>query len=390
MKRFGNYDFLDLMNNHSERIIYSWVDREDAAEAQRGLRVENTTDSSRSAVLSLCEQVLRYYPMINQLGVSHEMRVRMLVDFVYRVVPWREQGVTNDDGISVYETLHAADPKKRLKADLAEAFLHYESNRGSVVCGGFAWLLSWTLQYFGYWAVVLDSKFKNSNQPDTVHEGVVVNGHHTVIARVCDDESRRCKWVHLDPSIGCVILAKQTQTMASFFDVIESFYHLQSDDGFEVVPAWTNGSSTAPEPRSLIPNSQVNCKVFWSLLDVCASNFNTKISIPGSGLSLVFAARTMKNMVSELVLPSTKASWWFFSYTDASKAAQLPSHDACFVAITAPPCCSSRSNLSAVHLAAINSDLMRNKISRVEGRPCQGKTKYLIKDAQLKYAKCAA
>lgn len=316
MIKLGNYDFMDFLSP-SETKAYSWIDRELTAQAQRRTDAAaiNTSGSNqtRTEPISLCEMVLRYYPSINDIhnsSVTQELRVRMLVDFVYRVIPWREKGV-EDIGISVYETVHSMQPELRLKRDLAEAFLHYQSNLGSVVCGGYAWMLSWTLQYFGYWSVVLDSKFHHSVVPEHIREGKVVNGHHTVMARICQDHSRNCKWVHLDPSIGSVIVVKGSQELASFFDVIESFYHLQSDDGYEVVPAWTHFTN-APQPRSVVSFSSIQCSSQWTLLDVCTSNMEF-VAIPGrSDAAVVFAPRTMKNLVSEVVLPAHVSSWWFY------------------------------------------------------------------------------
>jgi hypothetical protein len=411
MKRLGHYDFITLLNP-SERESYSWVDREVAAEALRRAAAGNVSGFNKSVVPSLCNQVLRHYTSINQQGVSHEMRVRMLVDFVYRVIPWREEGV-DDNGISVYETVHSTLPESRVTRDLAEAFLYYESNSGSVVCGGFAWMLSWTLQYFGYWAVVLDSKFKHSTFPDFIEEGEVVRGHHTVMARICDDNSRKCKWVHLDPSIGSVIVVKNSQEMASFFDVIESFYHLQSDEGFEVVPAWTD-SSTAPLPRSLIPFSNSismsECARYWTLLDSCGTKFEP-VSIPGrSDASVAFAPRTMKKMVSDTLLPADRTSWWFYTKPVEIKFdSEIPmemesqnSFEICLhmsVAYARPPCLNHSGcvSLSDENLATRLANLTKTKIQcATDGMPyyeqtlrvpnSTPKTKYLVTDASMRYA----
>lgn len=387
MIKLGNYDFMDFLSP-SETRMYSWIDRELAAQAQHltDAAAINTSGSNqtRTEYISLCEMVLRYYPSINDihdLSVTQEMRVRMLVDFVYRIIPWRERGV-EDNGISVYENLHNIEPESRIKRDLAEAFLHYESNLGSVVCGGFAWMLSWTLQYFGYWSVVLDSKLKHSVVPDNIREGDIVNGHHTVMARICKDHSRNCKWVHLDPSIGSVIVVKGSQELASFFDVIESFYHLQSDDGYEVVPAWTH-LTNAPQPRSLISVSALHCSTQWTLLDVCTSNLEV-VAIPSrSDAAVLFAPRTMKNMVSEVVLPAHVTSWWFYNTPGSlirnfvlntvpdgqnwAQNARQDSHTICSnltVASVRPPCLSNANctKLTDEHLKKVNAVLMTTKI----------------------------
>ena len=327
----------------------------------------------------------------------------MLVDFVYRVIPWREEGL-NDNGISVYENIRS----------LAEAFLYYESNSGSVVCGGFAWMLSWTLQYFGYWAVVLDSKFQHSVWPDFMEMGAeVVRGHHTVMARICDDNSRKCKWVHLDPSIGSVIVVKNSQEMASFFDVIESFFHLQSDEGFEVVPAWTD-SITAPLPRSLIPFSNSismsECARYWTLLDSCETKFEL-FSIPGrSDAAVAFAPRTMKKMVSDTLLPADRASWWFYTkpvevkFDSQISITEMESQNPFEICLhmsvnyARPPCfnhsgCVSLSKTDEENLARRLANLTKTKIQcatdavtfRDPDASQKSKTKFLVTDASLRY-----
>lgn len=156
MRQLGHYDF-DHVLTTAERPVFSWISRE---EEQATRRLERNLP----AIPSLCNQVLLKYPEINSPGVPHERRVRMLVDYVYRVIPWREKGV-EDGGVEIYEFLSSPVKKNDENVpiqDLAAAFLFYESGAGSVVCGGYAWMLSYTLQYFGYWGVVLDSKFKNS------------------------------------------------------------------------------------------------------------------------------------------------------------------------------------------------------------------------------------
>jgi hypothetical protein len=281
--------------------------------------------------------------------------------------------------------------------------LFYEIGAGSVVCGGYAWMLSYTLQYFGYWGVVLDSKFKNSYFSDD--EGGVVNGHQTVMARVCDDAKKTCKWVHLDASIGSVIVHKSSQDIASFFQVIESFYALQSNEGFEVVPAWTEPSG-APQATSIVSEIFIaqNCQQFWTLLDECNSHLNL-LDIPGrSDAKFISAPRTMRNMVSELVLPSSITTWWFHTMprnseqNDYGNRGEQNRYDNlgesyCLeqkIASVKPTCYGNGgcAQINDNDVMRINSNLMK-KIECPESNfgsyRNEGRMRYFVRDAELRY-----
>jgi hypothetical protein len=96
------------------------------------------------------------------------------------------------------------------------------------------------------------------------------------------------------------------------FQAIESFYALQSNEGFEGVPAWAKASG-APQARSIVSEifTAHNCKQFWTLLDECNSHL-IFLDIPGqSDAKLISVPRTMRKMVSEVVLPSSITTWWF-------------------------------------------------------------------------------
>ena len=403
MRQRGHYDFDDMLTP-AERPLFSWISREEEHTKLRH-------DRNIAAIPSLCEQVLLKYPRINSPDVSHEMRVRMIVDYVFRVIPWRERGV-EDRGIDVYEGLavnqttsdsnekNVSNAEKSIH-DLAEAFLFYESGAGSVVCGGYAWMLAFTLHYFGYWAVVLDSKFKNSYFADD--EGNVVNGHQTVMARVCDESKRECKWAHLDPSIGSIIVHKSSQEMASFFQVIESFYALQSNSGFEVVPAWTEASGS-PQARSAVPENIFTdpflqpCQHFqeyWTLLEECSSSLQFTTILGRKDARLVSAPRTMRNMVSHLVLPNQITTWWFYSLP-AGGAQNIDTgyggkHCLEQKIVSAKPPCFEQSgcvSMAESDIRLINSDLMTKIECPESGSGSSrndGKMRYYVKDAELRY-----
>jgi len=409
MRVRGLYDFSELLSA-DEQPLYSWISRESTAAARRRF-----LHPSSPVVPSLCEQVLSEYPSINSPHSPHELRVRMLVDFVYRALPWRERGV-EDAGISVYENLklplklfpslnsHASTNVNAAQfngmdiEDLAAAFAYYDSGQGSVVCGGFAWMLSFTLQYFGYWAVVIDSKFRDSYVAN--EDGVVLNGHHTVMARICDDSARRCKWVHLDPSIGSVIAHTSTQQMASFFGVIESFYALQSNGGYSVVPAWTQPSGAQRQPRSLVPTDmmQVDCTQYWTLLDLCgAPLIATAVAGRVDDAKMVRAQRSLKNMVGEVLAPADRQAWWF--HTTVTSPQHLQSHafrsncSANRIASAHPPCFDEdgsdcRTRIPVDFIERAHSELMKKVACPPMLYPSSkndGKMRYLITDSEMRY-----
>lgn len=397
MRRRGHYDFSAFLSAQ-ELPLYSWVRREAAADTRR-----RKLHPSSPTVPSLCEQVALKYPLINSPNATHEMRVRMLVDFVYRVIPWRESGV-EDAGIVAYENLQyqlgvnlissAAQFNDMDIEDLASAFAYYESGHGSVVCGGFAWMLSFTLQYFGYWAVTIDSKFWNSFA--AADEGEVVNGHHTVMARICDDNARKCKWVHLDPSIGSVIVHTKSQQMASFFNVIESFYALQSNEGYSVVRAWTQPSG-APQARSLLPAIMQDCSKYWTLLDLCGSPLNA-IAVPSraDNVKMIHAPRLLKNMVSEVVLPADRLAWWFHTTPTAPQSLEQPSsfRSNCSenrIASVSPPCVDDAGcdgHIPATFFERVTAELMQKvacTASTFGASKSDGRMRFLIRDDELRY-----
>jgi hypothetical protein len=146
------------------------------------------------------------------------------------------------------------------------------------------------------------------------------------------------------------------------------------------------------------------------LLDTCESKFEP-VSIPSrSDALVVFAHRTMKNMVSGVVLPTGAASRWFYNFPvlfDAQKAIgvnSLSTMEICSsmqIAFAQPPCFgnSNCNSLSDQELISINAVLTKTKLECASdgfshydllkmGMIDESelpKTKYLIVDASLRY-----
>lgn len=164
-----------------------------------------------SADLTLSHWVLREYPLFGLPETSQLDEVRMLVDFVYRHVPWTDPSEADlyRNGVEAYERLVDSDPTTRVVHDLASLLKYYEDANGGVLCGGSSYILTYVLNYFGYWGLSIES-----------------HGHHmphlSNIARVCaSEEAQVCTWLILDASVGSIAVNKATGRPVDFFRLLQ-------------------------------------------------------------------------------------------------------------------------------------------------------------------------